>query len=330
MTSCKWIVPLAAMMVLLAGCATQPSAPVSDRSLGTATTGTLERTDRGDIYTVVRGDTLYGISFRVGLDYRELADFNGIGEPFTIYPGQRLRIPGGEPAVASTPMPTPRPSQPAATTPIGERSFDAQPLPEEPRPGSATTQGLGDGRPAPGQLIAEPAAPTTGARVGLSVPPTTASAGTLTAGAASTTVITPPAVPGTAPKPPLPAVANGAWRWPTEGRVMSTFAAGDPGRKGIDISGQIGQPIVAAGDGEVVYSGEGMIGYGQLIIIKHSNALLSAYGHNRNRLVKEGDRVKAGQQIAEMGATNGDQPALHFEIRQGGKPVDPTRFLPKR
>jgi lipoprotein NlpD len=80
----------------------------------------------------------------------------------------------------------------------------------------------------------------------------------------------------------------------------------------------------------VVYSGEGLIGYGQLIIIKHSNALLSAYGHNRKRLVKEGDRVKGGQPIAEMGATNGAQPALHFEIRQGGKPVDPLRYLPRR
>jgi lipoprotein NlpD len=317
-----------AALTLLVGCATQPRAPVEDRDLGVGTTGTLERTAGGDVYTVVRGDTLYAISFRVGLDYRELAEFNGIGDPYTIYPGQRLKIPGGasEPAsVASAPVRTTTPPAPAQTAPVVERSFEPQPLPDE--PGTASTQPLDPAAPKPGQLITEPVAPATaaGARVGLSVPPS---------GATPTTTPSAPKLPATASTtptaPPAAAVATGGWRWPTEGRVIGTFAAGDPGRKGVDISGQIGQTVVAANDGEVVYSGEGLIGYGQLIIIKHSNALLSAYGHNRKRLVKEGDRVKGGQPIAEMGATNGAQPALHFEIRQGGKPVDPLRYLPRR
>lgn len=329
MIQIKWLAPAGALL-LLAGCATQPSAPVQDRSLGTAITGTLERTDRGDFYTVVRGDTLYGISFRVGLDYRELAAFNGISEPYIIYPGQRVRIPGG-PEPTAAPARIASAPQAATTAPIRERSFNAEPLPDEQASGAATTRGLSDA-PVSGQLIAEPATSTSGARVGLSVPP-------IPAGTTVATTTRPPlgAAGGTpsiqAPvsmtQPALPAVA-GAWRWPTEGRVISTFAAGDPGRKGVDISGTVGQSIVAAGDGVVVYSGEGMIGYGQLIIIKHTSALLSAYGHNRQRTVKEGDRVKGGQQIAEMGSTNGAQPALHFEIRQGGKPVDPLRYLPKR
>jgi len=332
----KWIFPSAAALIL-AACASQPSAPVEDRDLGTARSGTLERTASGDFYTVVRGDTLYAISFRVGVDYRELARFNDIGEPFTIYPGQRIRVPGGQvSSVASAPLRQPSLNAQATTSGVRERDFAPRELPDEPSSGSAVTSGLGEPSNAPGQLISEsPSNASTGERVGLSVPPINADNTTLAASAGSSAL---PSV-SSAPKVPLPSAATvptatlssvpGAWRWPTEGRVMSTFLAGDPGRKGVDISGTVGQPINAAGDGEVVYSGEGLIGYGQLIIIKHSNALLSAYGHNRKRLVKEGERVKNGQQIAEMGATNGDQPALHFELRQGGKTVDPLRFLPK-
>ena len=110
--------------------------------------------------------------------------------------------------------------------------------------------------------------------------------------------------------------------------MVKSFAANDPAAKGLDIKGQLGQEILATAPGEVVYSGIGLIGYGELIIIKHDQHLLSAYGHNRRRLVKEGDLVVAGQRIAEMGKTGADQPLLHFEIRKDGKPVDPKRYLP--
>ncbi len=119
------------------------------------------------------------------------------------------------------------------------------------------------------------------------------------------------------------------WRWPTRGVVKRSFM--DPGsKKGIDIGGSLGQPVYAAAAGDVVYSGNGLVGYGNLVIIKHDDTFLSAYGNNRRLLVKEGEHVKAGQMIAEMGQTGKDGAVLHFEIRQEGKPVDPLRYLPRK
>jgi lipoprotein NlpD len=120
------------------------------------------------------------------------------------------------------------------------------------------------------------------------------------------------------------------WQWPTEGRVLRAFNPNHPGRKGVAIAGELGQPIRAAGPGKVVYSGSGLIGYGQLIIVKHNERFLSAYGHGRRLLVQEGDEVQAGQLIAEMGTNGTEGPVLHFEIRDNGRPVDPVGFLPKR
>jgi lipoprotein NlpD len=120
------------------------------------------------------------------------------------------------------------------------------------------------------------------------------------------------------------------WTWPSEGRVVSGFKANDPSRNGIDIGGREGQPVLAAASGEVVYSGSGLIGYGELIIIKHSDRLLSAYAHNKRRLVAEGDKVSAGQQVGEMGRNDRNQALLHFEIRVNGTPQDPMKFLPGR
>ncbi|AKS41685.1 Peptidoglycan hydrolase [Wenzhouxiangella marina] len=119
------------------------------------------------------------------------------------------------------------------------------------------------------------------------------------------------------------------WRWPTAGAVARAFDA-SAARRGIGIRGQAGQTVVAAADGEVVYSGTALIGYGELIIIKHSATMLSAYGHNRRRLVAEGARVRAGQPIGEMGLDETDQAVLHFEIRRNGEPENPLEFLPPR
>jgi lipoprotein NlpD len=117
------------------------------------------------------------------------------------------------------------------------------------------------------------------------------------------------------------------WRWPAKGKVVTSFSRS--GGKGIDIAGKFGQVIVAASDGSVVYSGSGLIGYGQLIIVKHNKRYLSAYAHNNKILVKEGDTVKGGQRIAEMGRSGSNRAMLHFEIRRDGKPIDPMRYLPK-
>ncbi len=118
-----------------------------------------------------------------------------------------------------------------------------------------------------------------------------------------------------------------SWMWPAEGRLVSGF---DDNKKGIDIAGKSGQPVLAAGSGKVMYAGSGIRGYGNLVIVKHTSTLLSAYAHNKTITVKEGQTVTKGQKIAEMGDSDTDSVKLHFEIRQQGKPVDPAKFLPAR
>lgn len=137
-----------------------------------------------------------------------------------------------------------------------------------------------------------------------------------------------------APKPaPAPVTGNAdpeSWKWPTNGRVLRTYVAGNPARNGLDIAGKEGQPVIASSAGQVVYSGNGLIGYGELIIIKHSEKMLSAYAYNKVRLVKEGEKVSGGQKIAEMGRNAENEQVLHFEIRAHGKPVNPLIYLPKK
>jgi lipoprotein NlpD len=133
--------------------------------------------------------------------------------------------------------------------------------------------------------------------------------------------------PETTPEPALPSVVS-HWVWPTTGPLLRGYMPEANGKKGIDIGGKAGQPIVSAADGKVVYSGSGLVGYGRLIIIKHNDSLLSAYGHNSELLVAEGDYVKAGQVIAKMGSSGTSSTRLYFEIRQDGKPVNPLRYLP--
>ncbi|MDX5373360.1 MAG: peptidoglycan DD-metalloendopeptidase family protein [Pseudomonadaceae bacterium] len=120
------------------------------------------------------------------------------------------------------------------------------------------------------------------------------------------------------------------WAWPANGLLIGKFSSNGSLNKGIDIAGELGQPVLAAADGSVVYAGSGLRGYGELVIIKHSDAYVSAYGHNRRLLVREGQQVKVGQHIAEMGSTGTDRVKLHFEIRRQGKPVDPLQYLPRR
>lgn len=156
-----------------------------------------------------------------------------------------------------------------------------------------------------------------------------------------------PAEPGPTPASPSPAPPNAAtvppgkpavaeplpsgplrWRWPARGKLLHGFDPAQPGGKGIDIAGTAGQPVIAAANGWVVYSGSGLMGYGQLIIVKHDKSLLSAYAYNQKMLVKEGEAVRAGQPIAVMGTNSAGQAVLHFEIRRDGKPVDPQVYLP--
>ncbi|MDA1107935.1 MAG: peptidoglycan DD-metalloendopeptidase family protein [Proteobacteria bacterium] len=122
--------------------------------------------------------------------------------------------------------------------------------------------------------------------------------------------------------------AHLTWMWPAKGDILATFASGTT--KGINIAGQEGDPVNATSAGRVVYSGSGLVGLGELVIVKHNETYLSAYAHNKLRLVQEGDKVKAGQTIAQMGRTGTDRVMLHFEVRKDGKPVDPLQYLPKQ
>lgn len=231
---------------------------------------------------VVHGDTLYGVAFRNGMDFRELAALNGIEAPYTIYVGQILKLRGARTTASGPVVQTP-------SHPVHSVQPSAPPTSVPPTPVAPAEQA--------------PAAPRTPSAAIL--PAEVSIPGSVSAGGIS-------------------------WRWPARGTLLDRYMAGDATKQGIDIGGDAGEPVVAASDGVVVYSGSGLVGYGELIIIKHSDEWLSAYGHNRKRLVQEGQRVKAGQPIAEMGSTGTNRNELHFEIRRNGKPVDPQQYLPAR
>ena len=225
-------------------------------------------------YRVNSGDTLYAIAFTQGLDYRQLARWNGLRAPYTIFPGQNLRL-------TVPPDSAPAEQRVASKKPQAPKPRTSMKRPEESPPSS--------GKPA---ASATPGESRTAA--------------------------------------PEQRLDPAAWQWPVGGRVLRGFVPNEPARKGLDIAGREGEPVKAAASGTVVYSGNWLIGYGELIIIKHSERLLSAYGHNRKRLVAEGDRIRAGQEIAELGRNDRNEPVLHFEIRVQGRPVNPLEYLPAR
>ncbi|MGZ8255318.1 MAG: murein hydrolase activator EnvC family protein, partial [Burkholderiaceae bacterium] len=130
------------------------------------------------------------------------------------------------------------------------------------------------------------------------------------------------------PDSPSATASTGQWMWPAAGAVIDGFDA--PRNKGIDIGGTEGAAVQAAADGEVVHVGSALRGYGNLVIIRHAGDYVTAYGHNRKILVAQGQQVKRGQQIAELGRTDAERPKLHFEIRHQGKPLDPVKYLPPR
>jgi lipoprotein NlpD len=183
----------------------------------------------------------------------------------------------------------------------------------------------------PGSFIPRPVPnPTTVA--GTAIPPagtrtTSAPTPAASASAATATAATPAA---TAPVPAASSAGDDdvAWIWPAPGAVIAGFD--EAKNKGLDLSGKAGDPVLAAGDGRVVYAGAGLRGYGNLVILKHNNTYLTAYAHNQTLLVKEDQSVRKGQKIAEMGQSDADRVKLHFEIRRQGKPVDPARYLPAR
>jgi lipoprotein NlpD len=246
-------------------------------------------------YRVRKGDSLHAIAFNLGLDWRDIASWNHIASPYIIYPDQELRL--SPPRLANSS---------AKTT-------------------SKTTAGSPANRPAPtGSATQESGRQTAASTTALKTP----QAKTTSTQQDSKPPVSKP--PTSKPPEPIAGQEPSSWLWPANGRIISNFKANDPARNGIEIGGKEGQAIKAAAAGEVVYSGNGLIGYGELIIIKHSDRLLSAYAHNRKRLVAEGQQVKAGGQIAEMGRNDRNQALLHFEIRVNGTPSNPLNYLPQR
>ena len=317
MTNKSNLLALSFTLIFLSACNTTPNqAPVVDRTIPPpvkpatpSETAQIARDERG-LYTVKKGDTLIRIALEYGQNYRDLVTWNNLANPNDIKVDQVLRVlppdnasPGVETAAIIMPPSdkTPPPAPVAKlTTPKGEKKpYSDATLAELQR---------GDNGKA---LVAAP-----------SPSPSPAPATTIVRPA-----VTPPAV-----VPGAPALAADdeklSWIWPSEGKVIATFDEGK--NKGVDIAGKAGQQVVAAGAGKVMYAGSGIRGYGNLVIVKHSNSLLSAYAHNRTIVVKEGQSVTKGQMIAEMGDSDTDSVKLHFEIRQQGKPVDPSRFLPNR
>jgi lipoprotein NlpD len=221
---------------------------------------------RSGYYRVRRGDTMYSIAWRFGYDHRRMAAWNGIRPPYTIYPGQLIRIkPPTRINVAKTPRYTKSPPSRSTRTTTQKKS--------------ASTKKV------------------------------TSTKNTKRKSVSSVKL---------------------RWQWPTKGKVIQSFSSKDPNRKGIKLAGYAGEAVYASEAGKVVYSGSGLIGYGMLIIVKHNNDYLSAYGHNRKLLVKEGDQVKRGMRIAEMGKNGSGQAMLHFEIRRNGNPINPVALLPRR
>jgi len=306
----------------VAGCASPYRAPVVERTVArpsAARPAPPPAEQRPESYTVKRGDTLYSIALDNGLDYRELAAWNNITDPAAIKAGMALRMRPPGAVVAAQPE--------IGTQVQPEARVQVQPVTV---PGSVEARSLGgDSRAA-----AEPRGGTEPPRAAGDLLKTGPKAMKLPYSEENLAMLLRQAPPQPTPQPaaPQPGVEDGqdtvAWIWPATGRVLAGFS--EATNKGVDIVGKVGDPVFASASGRVVYSGVGLRGYGKLVIIKHNQTYLSAYAHNSNLLVKEGQNVVRGQKIAEIGNTDSSQPKLHFEIRRLGKPVDPLKFLPER
>jgi lipoprotein NlpD len=269
---------------------------------------------------VKRGETLVSIALQYGLDYRELAAWNGITNPAKISVGQVLVLaaPSGMGAQPATPP------GPVGATPLNVPGppIEARPLGNTP---TLKVEPRGEKVPYSDKALAQFSAPAAGA------PPAPDSGATPTQPPPAPQAGPIPAAPPTPVAPVVPPKAAGTakedidWMWPVKGKVVAPFSEAS---KGMDIAGKRGAPVVAAAAGRVIYADAGLRGYGKLVIIRHNDTWLSAYAHNDKVLVKEQDEVKKGQKIAEVGSTDADQVALHFEIRRQGKPVDPAKVLP--
>lgn len=330
---------IAVLSLILSGCASDQPAPVIERAPAAtrpATTSpgksaTANKDWRPETYTVKKGDTLFSIGLEYGYDYKEIAQANNIAPPYVIHIGQKLKLKqssangnGATPATAAAAAPKPANDDDVIITPLNlDGVAPVQPVPAMP---SNTA-------PADVLVLNQPKAlrvPYSEAALNAPVPPPNAVA---SAAKPDTTSTEAPAAKVETTKtdtvkPDTAANETGdiEWIWPAKGKVIAGFND-STNAKGIDIAGEKGQAVIAAAPGKVIYSGSDLRGYGKLVIIKHNKTYLSVYAHNSQILVKEGQQVSRGQKIAEMGNSDTDRVKLHFEIRQQGKSVDPSKFL---
>ncbi|MCW8825370.1 MAG: LysM peptidoglycan-binding domain-containing protein [Gammaproteobacteria bacterium] len=267
-------------------------------------------------HRVSKGETLYSIAYRYGIEYRTLAQWNNIKSPYRIFIGQQLLL---KPHIEHKVEKGDTLYSIAFRYGVDYRSL-------------AKINGIkapyqiliGDQLTIIPQANSPSVATLDESVVEKTVPPKTAD---------SVKKSKPKSTKVKSNKIPAKSATYSSnrkvfWSWPVRGKIITTFSPKDH-RKGIDIRGKVGKKVVAADAGDVVYSGNGLLGYGNLIIIRHNSSYLSAYGHNRKLLVKEGTKVKRGEQIAEMGRSRKKGAILHFEIRRNGKPVNPLRYLPR-
>lgn len=330
--SWRLTVPLFSLSIMLAACATAPtgkSVPI-ERRTGTikpvapliANKGkAVEREPdwRPKTHIVAKGDTLYSLALEYGLDYRELAQWNGLADANMIGVGQELKLSADEGAVVVRALSPKRP----LIQPLPPETVLAYPKAIKLPWSETAVAELRRQLEAPPMVLPTPVSPP----VAISLPDLISE---------NKNKAEPVASAATARNPVANTIKRGndglgddealEWALPTQGKLLSGYSQN--GNKGWDIGGRKGQAIFSTSVGKVVYSGVGLRGYGKLIIIKHNKTYLSAYAHNQVILVKEGDNVIRGQKIAEMGDTDSDVVKLHFEIRRFGKPVDPSKYMP--
>lgn len=282
--------PLVGLSLLVAVLAGCTSTRPAPVRNGTPVPPLVEPKAAPQVHVVRPGDTLMGISRLYGQNVNDLVVWNSMMDPNQLQVGQEVRV--APPSRQAAPGAVAI-AQPVEVRPVapGGAVVAAPPVKHEPRGGK---QPYSD--QAWAALKPVPVAPQ------------------------------PPA--GTPPAATPAPQADAAWLWPASGAVIAGFS--EATNKGVDIAGKPGDPVIASAAGKVVYSGAGLRGYGKLVILKHDDQYLTAYAHNQNLLVKEGDEVSKGQRIAELGSTDADRPKLHFEIRRQGRPVDPMQYLPSR
>jgi lipoprotein NlpD len=319
-------VVLLLLAALITGCAANRPAPVTDQAKA-------QRHPQSEYREVLAGDTLYSIAWESGRDFRELAAWNGISAPYTIHPGQKLRL-------------FPPDAQVSGKSPSAETTEEREPAGGKTGPdihvvtrgetlyGIARKTGIKQGKLAAWNGLSAPYTLKPGQKLQLAPPGSgaTTSAKSTSRNTPASTGKTVTRTPDTSVRPTTAKSAKtmaGGWLWPAQGTLLERYRP-NAALKGIDIGGSKGQPVSAAAAGQVVYQGSGLRGYGQLIILKHSADYLSAYAHCDRIYVKEGDMVKRGQKIADMGASGTDRVKLHFEIRYRGTPVNPLEHLPRK